>query len=262
MRAAALAGIDIPKLCATDSLDAFGSCRLCLVEVDGRRGTPASCTTPVPPGMKVRTQTPKLEKLRQGVMELYISDHPLDCLTCPANGDCELQDMAGVVGLRQVRYGYEGDNHLDLETDTSNPYFDFDAVQVHRLLPLRAGLRRGPGHLRADHRGPRLRLQGRGRRRRAVHRLRVRVLRRLRAGLPDLDPAGEVGRRARHADPHRADHLRLLRRRLLVQGRAARRRAGPDGAGQGRRRQRGPLLRQGPVRLRLRHPPRPRARTR
>jgi formate dehydrogenase major subunit len=126
MRAAAMSGVEIPKLCATDSLEAFGSCRLCLVEIDGRRGTPASCTTPVAPGMKVRTQTPKLEKLRQGVMELYISDHPLDCLTCSANGDCELQDMSGAVGLRQVRYGYEGENHLDLEKDTSNPYFDFE----------------------------------------------------------------------------------------------------------------------------------------
>ncbi|GIG88385.1 formate dehydrogenase subunit alpha [Plantactinospora endophytica] len=127
MRAAALSGIDIPKLCATDSLEAFGSCRLCLVEIDGRRGTPASCTTPVTQGMKVTTQSPKLEKLRQGVMELYISDHPLDCLTCSANGDCELQDMSGVVGLRQVRYGYDGENHLDEKTDSSNPYFDFEA---------------------------------------------------------------------------------------------------------------------------------------
>ncbi|MEE6258795.1 formate dehydrogenase subunit alpha [Plantactinospora sonchi] len=127
MRAAAMSGIDIPKLCATDSLEAFGSCRLCLVEIDGRRGTPASCTTPVAPGMKVTTQSPKLEKLRQGVMELYISDHPLDCLTCSANGDCELQDMSGVVGLRQVRYGYEGENHLSEPTDSSNPYFNFEA---------------------------------------------------------------------------------------------------------------------------------------
>ncbi|SFS71704.1 formate dehydrogenase subunit alpha [Saccharopolyspora flava] len=127
MRAAAESGTDIPKLCATDSLEAFGSCRLCLVEIDGRKGTPASCTTPVAEGMKVSTQTPRLEKLRQGVMELYISDHPLDCLTCSANGDCELQDMSGVVGLRQVRYGYEGENHLDAPKDTSNPYFDFDA---------------------------------------------------------------------------------------------------------------------------------------
>jgi formate dehydrogenase major subunit len=126
MRAAALAGLDIPKLCATDSLEAFGSCRLCLVEIDGKPGTPASCTTPVAEGMRVRTQTPRLEKLRQGMMELYISDHPLDCLTCAANGDCELQDMSGVVGLRQVRYGYEGSNHLDAPTDSSNPYFDFD----------------------------------------------------------------------------------------------------------------------------------------
>jgi formate dehydrogenase major subunit len=127
LRAAAEAGVAIPKLCATDSLDAFGSCRLCLVEVDGRPGTPASCTTPCTPGMTVRTQTPKVEKLRRGVMELYISDHPLDCLTCPANGDCELQDMAGIVGLRDVRYGLDGANHLDAPTDDSNPYFSFDA---------------------------------------------------------------------------------------------------------------------------------------
>ena len=127
MRAAALAGVDVPKLCATDSLDPFGSCRLCLVEIDGRKGTPASCTTPCSPGMTVSTQTPKLERLRRGVMELYISDHPLDCLTCAANGDCELQDMSGAVGLRDVRYGYEGDNHLSLGKDTSNPYFTFDS---------------------------------------------------------------------------------------------------------------------------------------
>jgi formate dehydrogenase major subunit len=127
LRAAAEAGINIPKLCATDSLDPFGSCRLCLVEIDGKRGTPASCTTPVEAGMKVHTQTPRLAKLRKGVMELYISDHPLDCLTCSANGDCELQDMAGVVGLREVRYGYDGANHFTgAVKDESNPYFTFD----------------------------------------------------------------------------------------------------------------------------------------
>ena len=71
--------------------------------------------------MRVRTQTPKLEKLRQGVMELYISDHPLDCLTCSANGDCELQDMAGAVGLREVRYGYDGANHRDSVKDAVQP---------------------------------------------------------------------------------------------------------------------------------------------
>ncbi len=129
MRASALAGVDVPKLCATDSLEAFGSCRLCLVEIEGVRGTPASCTTPVADGMRISTQTPRLEKLRRGVMELYISDHPLDCLTCPANGDCELQDMAGVVGLRDVRYGYAGENHFEEKTDASNPYFSFDPTK-------------------------------------------------------------------------------------------------------------------------------------
>jgi formate dehydrogenase major subunit len=129
MRAAMQMGTQVPKLCATDSLEPFGSCRLCLVEIEGRRGTPASCTTPVEQGMQVITQSPKLARLRRNVMELYISDHPLDCLTCPANGDCELQDMAGAVGLREVRYGYEGANHLDEAKDESNPYFTFDPAK-------------------------------------------------------------------------------------------------------------------------------------
>lgn len=141
MRAAMDAGHQIPKLCATDMVDAFGSCRLCLVEIEGRAGTPASCTTPVMNGLVVHTQTERLKKLRKGVMELYISDHPLDCLTCGANGDCELQDMAGAVGLRDVRYGYEGENHVFakrpgktdgcsndnwMPKDESNPYFTYD----------------------------------------------------------------------------------------------------------------------------------------
>ncbi|MCB1741184.1 MAG: molybdopterin-dependent oxidoreductase, partial [Gammaproteobacteria bacterium] len=126
MRAASHVGIKVPRLCATDTLEPFGSCRLCLVEIEGRSGTPASCTTPVQSGMKVRTQSERLARLRRGVMELYISDHPLDCLTCSANGDCELQDMAGAVGLREVRYGLQGQNHLQQDVDASNPYFSFD----------------------------------------------------------------------------------------------------------------------------------------
>src|SRR5918995_6399057 len=126
MRAAMDIGTQVPKLCATDSVDAFGSCRLCLVEIQGRPGTPASCTTPVGSGMVVSTQTERLKQIRKGVMELYISDHPLDCLTCAANGDCELQDMAGAVGLRDVRYGYDGENHTKQAKDESNPYFTFD----------------------------------------------------------------------------------------------------------------------------------------
>jgi len=129
MRAAEEAGIPIPKLCSTDRLEPFGSCRLCLVEIDGRKGTPSSCTTPASEGMTVHTQTEKLRRLRRGVMELYISDHPLDCLTCSANGDCELQDAAGEVGLREVRYGYEGEKHPGTEVDASNPYFQYDPTK-------------------------------------------------------------------------------------------------------------------------------------
>ncbi len=125
LRAASEIGINIPKLCATDIVKPYGSCRLCLVEIEGRAGTPSSCTTPITAGMEIKTQTDRLKKLRRGVMELYISDHPLDCLTCAANGDCELQDMAGAVGLRDVRFE-QGHNHLGQAKDISNPYFDFD----------------------------------------------------------------------------------------------------------------------------------------
>jgi formate dehydrogenase major subunit len=126
MRAGQEIGTEIPRLCATDMVDAFGSCRLCIVEIEGRNGTPSSCTTPVADGMIVHTQTERLKKLRRGVMELYISDHPLDCLTCAANGNCELQTQAGKVGLRDVRFGKEIETHLDLKKDESNPYFTYD----------------------------------------------------------------------------------------------------------------------------------------
>jgi len=129
MQAAAGAGIKVPKLCATDSLDAFGSCRVCLVEIEGRKGYPASCTTEVEEGMVVHTQSDRLEGLRRNVVELYISDHPLDCITCSANGDCELQDTAAALGVESCRYTMEGANHQDAEIDSSNPYFTFDASQ-------------------------------------------------------------------------------------------------------------------------------------
>ena len=126
MRAAASVGRQIPKLCATDTLKAFGSCRLCLVEIEGRRRYPASCTTLVADGIKVRTESPKLTQLRRGVMELYVTDHPLDCVTCPANGHCELQDMAEALDITDTRYGLAGTNHQHAQKDASNPYFTFD----------------------------------------------------------------------------------------------------------------------------------------
>ena len=117
MRAAREGGVDIPSLCATDSIKEYGSCRLCLIEVDGVRGTPASCTTPVSEGMSVKTTSDRLTQLRRGIMELYISDHPDD--------DSPLHDMARLVGLEGNRYGKDGHNHLKTIIDDSNPYFSF-----------------------------------------------------------------------------------------------------------------------------------------
>jgi formate dehydrogenase major subunit len=129
MRAAALAGVEIPRLCATDSLEPFGSCRLCLVEIDGRKGTPASCTTTCDSDLTVTTQSPRLTKLRRGVTELYLSDHPQDCLSGETHTECELHDVATALGVSSVRYGLDGENHLDAVKDVSNPYFTFDPTE-------------------------------------------------------------------------------------------------------------------------------------
>jgi formate dehydrogenase major subunit len=129
MRAAALAGVSVPKLCATDTLDAFGSCRVCLVEIEGRKGYPASCTTTVEAGMEVRTQSARLDELRRNVVELYVSDHPLECVSCSANGHCELQDVAVSLGVEDSRYGLGESGYRAVEKDISNPYFAFDPAQ-------------------------------------------------------------------------------------------------------------------------------------
>ena len=187
-------------------------------------------------------------------MELYISDHPLDCLTCAANGDCELQDMAGAVGLRDVRYGYEGDNHVGRARpawlaqrstgspkDESNPYFTYDPSQVHRLLALRPRLRGGAGHLRTDHRGPRLRSRvSAGMHEDFIDSECVSCGACVQA-CPTATLQRKIGYRDRPAGTFGGHHLRLLRRRLLVQGRDARRRAGAHGAVEGRQGQSRPL---------------------
>ncbi len=128
MHAALAAGIDIPKLCATDTLEPFGSCRVCLVEIENRKGYPASCTTPAEQGMKVRTQTAKLGEIRRGVMELYLTDHPADCMDHAGSGTCEMHDVAHDVGLTAVRYE-SGRTHLEAKVDASNPYFRFDPAK-------------------------------------------------------------------------------------------------------------------------------------
>ena len=146
--------------------------------------------------MVVRTQTRGLEKLRRGVMELYISDHPLDCLTCAANGDCELQDQAGAVGLRDVRYGYEGANHLDAgEGRRRNPYFNFDPSKCIVCSRCVRACDEVQGTFALTIDGSRLRLERvGGQPGREFPVLRMRVVRRLRAGLPDRDAHRKSGR--------------------------------------------------------------------
>src|SRR5690606_33711929 len=130
MRAASKLGNQIPKLCATSTLKAFGSCRLCLVEIEGRKGYPASCTTAVADGMKVRTHSEKLTQLRENVLELYLSDHPSEAECCSTNNRCELHEQAAKAGVTGSRYSLPkanglpaSSNHQQSPKDESNPYF-------------------------------------------------------------------------------------------------------------------------------------------
>lgn len=119
----------IPTLCDAPNLDPFGSCRVCSVDValeeNGRTKAQASCHTPVMEDSYIYPDSENIQKLRKNIVELVLTDHPLDCLTCEVNGNCELQDVAASVGIRNVRYP-EGANHLDRTKDLSHPYMTSD----------------------------------------------------------------------------------------------------------------------------------------
>ena len=120
---------EVPTLCDAPNLDPFGSCRVCSVEValekGGKAKTVASCHTPLAEGFYIYTSTEKMHRLRKNIVELVLTDHPLDCLTCEVNGNCELQTVAAQVGIRDVRYP-AGENHLHYEKDNSHPYMTSD----------------------------------------------------------------------------------------------------------------------------------------
>ncbi|MBL7975877.1 MAG: 4Fe-4S binding protein, partial [Candidatus Kapabacteria bacterium] len=119
----------VPTLCDAPNLDPYGACRVCSVEValtaNGSRRVQASCHTPVIPDSYIFTDTDRIERLRKNIVELVLTDHPLDCLTCEVNNNCELQTVAARVGIRKVRYP-EGKNHLDRQKDLSHAYMTSD----------------------------------------------------------------------------------------------------------------------------------------
>lgn len=123
LEAAKEAGIYVPTLCYHPSLTPYGGCRLCIVEIEGMRGFPTSCTTPAVDGMVVRTNSPQLKILRQGIFELIITEHPMQCLTCAKNLRCELQDVASHIGLEKLALPA---THKGLTVLTDSPFFDRD----------------------------------------------------------------------------------------------------------------------------------------
>jgi formate dehydrogenase major subunit len=119
----------VPTLCDAPNLDPFGSCRVCSVDVALSAGGPvkaqASCHTPVMANSYIYPDSERIQDLRKNIIELVLTDHPLDCLTCEVNNNCELQEVAARVGIRDVRYP-EGKNHLDREKDLSHAYMTSD----------------------------------------------------------------------------------------------------------------------------------------
>lgn len=119
----------VPTLCDAPNLEAFGSCRVCSVDValeaNGKTKAMASCHTPIADGQYIYPDSENIQRLRKNIIELVLTDHPLDCLTCEVNGNCELQDVAAEVGIREVRYD-AGDTHLDKTKDLSHPYMTSD----------------------------------------------------------------------------------------------------------------------------------------
>jgi len=125
LEAAKEAGIKIPTLCAYGHIKPYGSCRLCIVEIDGKKGFSTSCTTLVQEGMVIRTQSEQINKIRRNILELYLSEHDFDCTTCANNLRCELQEAASLLGIREIRY--KSKTHIKNVIDSSNPYFEFDS---------------------------------------------------------------------------------------------------------------------------------------
>lgn len=119
LQAAERAGVKIPTLCHLQELTPCSACRICLVEVEGARSLVPACSYPVSPSIKVKTQSDRILKARRLVMELILSDHPLDCMTCEKTGDCRLQDLAYQMGLTGSRL--KGEQH-HYPVDLSNPF--------------------------------------------------------------------------------------------------------------------------------------------
>jgi predicted molibdopterin-dependent oxidoreductase YjgC len=123
LQAAQQAGVFVPTLCADPALRSFGACRLCIVEIESLRGLPTACTTPVSEGMRVRTTSPQIDNERRMIVELLLSDHPSDCLTCVKNTRCELQTVAAYIGVHERRIRGE---RRAYDVDNSNPFYGRD----------------------------------------------------------------------------------------------------------------------------------------
>jgi NADP-reducing hydrogenase subunit HndD len=119
LTAARKAGVKIPTLCHLEELTPSSACRICLVEIEGVRNLVPACSYPVSQSIKVKTNTERVLNARRMIMELILSDHPPDCMTCEKSGDCKLQDLAYAMGLTGLRL--QGDRH-SYPVDLSNPF--------------------------------------------------------------------------------------------------------------------------------------------
>jgi len=123
LEAAQKAGLYIPTLCWDADLKPYGACRLCIVEIEGMRGLPTSCTTVATEGMTVHTETDAVSRSRRITMELIMANHNGDCLTCAKNQNCDLQKVARYLGVEQEHFDRMRKRQTTVAIDDSNPAY-------------------------------------------------------------------------------------------------------------------------------------------
>ena len=254
--AAAIVGIDIPTLCYDKTLSIFGACRLCSVEIEGRANLVAACATPVADGMVVHTESETVVDARRIVLDLLLSDHPLDCLICEQAGDCLLQEYCYRYGVEHTSFVKGASKHFELDDDNHLIQRDQNkCILCGKCARVCAG---GPGHQRHRLHRARLRLDGDHLVRPPAEQGLLPLLRPVRRHVPHRRPDQQAAQGHPHLGPHEgAHHLPVLRRRLQLRPERPRRQGGRRHGQLRCARQRRLAVRQGPLPHRPHQQPRP-----
>lgn len=123
LEAAKNAKINIPTLCYLKNINGIGSCKQCIVEIEGRDNLVTSCNTKIQHDMKISTKSKRVKDARREMLDLILANHDFNCNKCKSNKDCELQNLANKNGIKKSSYK---ENYLDMEEVNTNPFLEYD----------------------------------------------------------------------------------------------------------------------------------------